>query len=545
MNKIVFISDFFVDEILGGAEKNNDAFIDRASKYINIEKIKSCFVDEKFINKNIDNFFIIANFFQLSEQVKILLQNKCKYLVYEHDHKYISTNNPATFEDFVAPDEYLINLDFYSKAIAVLCQSKFHSEILYKNTLLTNIINLGGNIWSEQDLDILFNNINNSKTIKFGVYNTNNKNKGLSYTINYCIENNLPYTLIEHQQYDKFINNLSKVDTLIFFPQWVETYSRFVIESRILNCKIITNNLIGATSEDYFKLKGVELFNHIKSISNSIVEKIISIIKNEKQEYFKSFEIPKLTFITSLYKGEKYLNNFLNNITNLDLFETTELLIYNSNSPENEDLIIAPYLKKYKNIKYKKLNKNFTPSEIHNFALNDSKGELLTTAPVDDIRHKHFIRFMVRNLVNCDEDTVLVYGDTLQTTKENETFENNSANCLYEHSQFNFSKENMIKSLPGPMPVWKKIVHNKIGGYRNDLKYPIDWELWLRMVKYNFKFKKINKIVGLYFFNPNGLTTSSDNAKIKLSEEAKVFFEYKDIFGSNFDKYKNYFEQFI
>lgn len=545
MNKVIFISDYFLNEILGGAEKNNDAFINRALKYINIEKIKSSLVNEEYILNNINSFFIIANFFQLSENVKLILQQKCKYIIYEHDHKYVSTNNPASFEDFFVPDEHIINLNFYSKAKAVLCQSKLHSEILYKNTLLSNIINLAGNIWDFHDLKILKNNINNNKNIKFGIYETNNKNKGLSNAINYCLENNLSYTLIKHQQYDSFIKNLSCVDSLVFFPQWVETYSRLAIEARILNCKLITNDLIGAASEDYFCLKGIKLFEYIEKNSEHIVKKVLSIINNDIQEYFKSFDIPKITFITSLYKGRKYINNFLSNITNLDLFETTEVLIYDANSPENEFDIIAPYLDKFKNIKYIKLNKNYSPSEIHNFAIKESTGEFLTTSPVDDIREKNYIRTMIRNLINVDEDVVLVYGDTLQTNKENETFENNTATSLYEHSKENFSKENMIKSLPGPMPVWKKSVHNVIGYYREDLKYPIDWEMWLRMVKNNFKFKKINKIVGLYYYNPNGLTTSNDNVKIKLKEEAKVFFEYKEIFGNNFKKYENYFQQFI
>lgn len=545
MNKVVFISDYFLDEILGGAEKNNDAFIDRAIKHIDIKKIKSSFVNEEFVSKNIDNFFIIANFFQLSEKIKIILQEKCKYIIYEHDHKYVSTNNPASFENFFIPEEYLVNLNFYANAQAVLCQSKLHSEILYKNTLLTNIINLAGNIWDFKDIQTLKNNINNNKSINFGIYETNNKNKGLSNSINYCIENNLSYTLIKHQEYDNFIKSLSFVDTLVFFPQWVETYSRLAIEARILNCKLITNNLIGATSEEYFSLKGIKLLEYIEKNSNDIVEKIISIIKGEKQQYFKSFDIPKITFITSLYKGEKYISNFLINITNLDLFETAEILIYDSNSPENEYSIIAPYLEKFKNIKYFKLNKNHSPSEIHNFAIRDSSGEFLTTAPVDDVREKSYIRVMVRNLVNAEQDIVLVYGDTLQTNKENETFENNTAALLYEHSKQQFSRENMIKSLPGPMPVWKKSVHDLIGYYREDLRYPIDWEMWLRMVKNNFKFKKINKIVGLYYYNPNGLTTSNDNVKVKLIEEAKVFFEYKEIFGDNFKKYENYFRQFI
>jgi hypothetical protein len=545
MNNIILITDFLWMEVLGGAEKNNDVLVKKLSKFFNIKIIKSEKVTNNVVLENINNFFIITNFILLNNETKNLIQNNCKYIIYEYDHKYTANNNPAVFEDFLVPDEYLINLDFYTNAKAVLCQSSFHAEILYKNTLLKNIISMGGNLWGEDDLNLLEKSISQEKTIEYAIYNTPNKNKGTQQAIEYCKENCIDFDFIEIQPYENFIKNLSKVKNFIFLPQWVDTYNRMTIEARILNCKIITNNLVGATYEPYFSLKGKDLLEYIKLNNDTIINKFISILKEEKQVFFQPFEIPKVSFITSLFKGRKYIENFLKNITNLDLFETAELLIYDSNSPENEIEIIQPYLNKYKNIIYKRLEKNYSPAEIHNMALVDSSGEYLTTAPVDDIRRKNYLIHMIRNLMFSEQNIVLIYGDCLQTEKENETFENNTARELYEHSILQFSKENMIKSLPGPMPVWKKNIHKQIGNYRTNIRYPIDWEMWLRMVQNGYEFKKINIPVGLYFFNPTGLTTSKENSKIKNKEEAKIFFEYKQIFGENFEKYKNYFGQFL
>ena len=39
MTKILFISDFYLDEILGGGEKNNDAFLNIISNFYKVEKI--------------------------------------------------------------------------------------------------------------------------------------------------------------------------------------------------------------------------------------------------------------------------------------------------------------------------------------------------------------------------------------------------------------------------------------------------------------------------------------------------------------------------
>ena len=147
--------------------------------------------------------------------------------------------------------------------------------------------------------------------------------------------------------------------------------------------------------------------------------------------------------------------------------------------------------------------------------------------------------------METDEDTCLVYGECLQTSVPNETINLNTASSIYEHSKQDFSRENMIKSLPGPMPVWKKSVHEQVGYFNTKYRYCADWELWLRMVNKGYKFRKLNKIIGLYYFNKQGLTTSDDTKTEKNTEEAEVFFKFKETFGeSNYKRYFSYFNQF-
>ena len=144
-------------------------------------------------------------------------------------------------------------------------------------------------------------------------------------------------------------------------------------------------------------------------------------------------------------------------------------------------------------------------------------------------------------------DIDLVYADCLQTTAPNETFEANSSNgARYEHSLNAFSRENMIKCLPGPMPMWRLSVHDKCGFFDEDLSYAGDWDMFLRMVESGSQFKKIDIPLGLYYYNTEGLSTSTEYQVPRGKEEANVFFKYKDVFGdANFHRYKNYFSQFL
>jgi len=546
MNDFIFIADYFLNEITGGAEKNDEALISLLLlNEFRIDSIKSMNVTVDFIKTNLDKKYIISNFMQLSEDAKTYIQENCFYIIYEHDHKYVSSKNPAKYINFLAPENDIANLDFYSRAFAVICQSKFHADILYKNTIIQNIISLGGNIWDEKDLLILEKNLNSDKTIEFGIFEDMNLIKGMQSAIEYCNNNNFNYELIKKNNYDKFIQNLAKVKNLVFFPQCVETYSRVAVESRILGCNLTTNSLIGVSYEEYFNLKGKELLNLIRDNNSKIIKLLISILKREKQEYYIPLEIPKITICCSMYKAGKYIHHFLEDITQQTIFDKCELIIADANSPDNEQEIINKYCKIYDNIKYKRLDYVASPTETINKIISEySTGTYLTIGNVDDRRKNTCLQIQAKNLM-FNKDVDLVYSDCYQTEVPNETFKNNTSNFrLFEHSIQEFSKENMVKCLPGPIPMWRKCVHEKVGLFSEEYRFANDWEMWLRLVNSGFKFKKINSPLGLYYFNNDGRSTSPEYNEEKLKEESKLFFNNSHLFGqANFNKYKNYFSR--
>ena len=157
MKKIVYISDFFVEEIAGGAEIYDDILVNllRNDGY-NVIKFKNAELSDKHIKlyRLCGYHFIVSNFTLMSDPVSIeLVKHPDSYSIMEHDHKYIKTRNPAEYPNFIAPKTQIINYDFYKNALAVFCQSDFHSQIVKANLELDNIVSLGGNLWSD---DVLF-----------------------------------------------------------------------------------------------------------------------------------------------------------------------------------------------------------------------------------------------------------------------------------------------------------------------------------------------------------------------------------------------------
>tara|TARA_R110000824_G_scaffold22464_4_gene82181 strand:- start:395 stop:2047 length:1653 start_codon:yes stop_codon:yes gene_type:complete len=542
--EVIFISDFFLKEVRGGAEFCNDALIGLLQNQYNVSSVKSNIVTPTFIKQNIDSFFIVANFFQLSEESKTALA-ECRYVIFEHDHKYIQSNNPILWTNFLAPESQIVNKSFFQKAVTTICQSKMHAKILQKNLFLNNVTSFGGNIWTDQQLITLKKNMNSEKIHEYGVLRSNNRNKGMPSAVEFCRQNNLQFHFLEEQPFESFVQNLAKFKTLIFFPQWFESYSRLAIEAKILGCKIITNGLIGAASEDYFSQSGTELFTTIKKNNKMIYKRWKSLIDCNEVELIEPITVPKVSIIVPLYKGEKFIEGFLEDMENQTVFNQCELIIINANSPENEDSHILPFMETHANVIYRKLDYVASVMETENMAIEMSSGEFIAQACVDDRHSPQSIETLAKHLM-LTPNVDLVYGDCLQTQLPNESFDKNSSNgALYEHSQQSFSREGMIKCLPGPMPMWRKSVHDKIGYFNPHLRRAGDWEFFLRMVEFDSVFKKVDIPIGLYYLNSEGLSTSPENFEEKIKEECQVFETYKHIFGEqNYNQFKTYFHQF-
>ena len=81
--------------------------------------------------------------------------------------------------------------------------------------------------------------------------------------------------------------------------------------------------------------------------------------------------------------------------------------------------------------------------------------------------------------------------------------------------------------MPHASPMWRKSYHEKYGYFDEKYRSSGDWEMWLRGASQGSKFKKIYEVLGLYYFNPTGISTNPDNFSWKREEEKEVFEKYQ------------------
>ena len=278
MKRLVFISDFFTEHVQGGAEIYDSVLIQQ----LRDRGIKVCkFQSAEFTNKHFQLYekmgfnFIISNFTQLNEGVKKIFQlYSSRYSILEHDHKYLKNRNPSVFANFDAPSDMIINRDFYKNAKNVFCQSVKHAEVLKSNLQIDNVINLGCSLWSSEQLDLIRKQIVN-KNDKAMIINDPNPIKGTKFAIEVCKKKQIDYDLVEKSSYEEYLRNLASYDKFVFFPQTLETFCRVIVEARMLECKLATNNLNGCTYESWFtKYKGKELIDFVDKERDRVIDAV-------------------------------------------------------------------------------------------------------------------------------------------------------------------------------------------------------------------------------------------------------------------------------
>jgi len=276
MNKILFIADFFSDQLAAGGELNNSVLINLlTAKGYEITSINSHLINERHLSsqKNI----IVANFKNLSEENKSKIQDK-NYIIYEHDHKYLKDRNPGIYPEYKAPKEDIINREFYENAKAVLCQSSFHTKILKENLEIDNVANLSGNLWSEEHLSLLEEMSKVEKIDKCAIISSVTPHKNTRKAIAYCETIAAEYVLIPPGGSQEFLRELGKYKTLVFLPETPETLSRIVVEARMMGMKTKTTNNIGALHEDWFSKKGLDLIEHMRYRQEEIINLVLGAL---------------------------------------------------------------------------------------------------------------------------------------------------------------------------------------------------------------------------------------------------------------------------
>ena len=258
-------------------------------------------------------------------------------------------------------------------------------------------------------------------------------------------------------------------------------------------------------------------------------------------KYLSSHQKPLVSIITSLYKGRDYIECFLENITSQTIFDASELIIIDANSPEGEFEVVKKYMLQFDNIKYIRTEQVIDIYEAWNIGVESARGKFLTNANLDDLRKYNCLEKQAEALLD-NEDIDVVYQDFYYSMTPNLPFEL-IEQCGYKSQLPEVTRENMLQfNSPHNAPMWRKTLHQSIGLFNTSYKSAGDYELWMRGLLNNCKFLKIEEATVVYYHNPSGISTRSEGRGYTETKEIqaiyKTLFE-QDLFSLSSQDYIN------
>ncbi len=237
----------------------------------------------------------------------------------------------------------------------------------------------------------------------------------------------------------------------------------------------------------------------------------------------------KCSIFCSLYKGQKFIEEYLNNILEQICFKDVEFIILDCASPENEYEYIRPFTEKYKNIKYFRLDSDPGLYAAWNIAIKKCSSSIIGNWNIDDRKNKEGLEILI-NQFDKDATLDVVYGFTYISRKANEKYIDNSYTEIYPYLPHSF--ENLLRNnSPHCMPLWKKELHDRFGYFDESYKTASDGDFWLRCCVGGSNIKMVNHPVGLYYENPNGRSTNPETLQEMISEVMMMRSKYSQYIG--------------
>jgi hypothetical protein len=229
---------------------------------------------------------------------------------------------------------------------------------------------------------------------------------------------------------------------------------------------------------------------------------------------FKHAGVFKVSMIASLYKGGKFIEQFLKNVTSQTAFDVAELIIIDASSPEGESAVIEQFQEQFPNIIYHRVNFRIGIYEAWNQGVELARGRYLTNTNLDDLRREDSIELQMAFL-DRNPDVDVVYQDFYYTLDSSLTFHEIAA-FGFKSSLPVLTPHNMLVfNSPHNAPMWRAKLHDEVGRFDTRYRSAGDYEFWLRCLAKEKTFRKLNSPHVAYFQNPEGISTRPDTRGIE------------------------------
>ena len=265
---VIFVSDLFVEDYVGGAELTSEALIEE-SPY-KVQKIHSRDVNLAALSQGINKFWVFGNFSQLNPELIPSIVANNKYSVLEYDYKfcrYRSTekHRASTGQQCDCSEQMngkLVSAFYYgSKALWWMSESQKEKYFSYFPFLREKDNFVLSSVFSKNTLGLLalLRNKNKDKKEKnWIVLGSQSWIKGFEAAKTWCEKNEKHYEVVWNVPYEEMLQKFSNAEGFVYLPEGDDTCPRMVIEAKLLGCKLHLNDHVQHAKEVWFDTDSVE-----------------------------------------------------------------------------------------------------------------------------------------------------------------------------------------------------------------------------------------------------------------------------------------------
>jgi glycosyltransferase involved in cell wall biosynthesis len=268
--KIIFVSDMFVEDYVGGAELTSQALID--SSPLEVHKIHSRDVSLQTLKDASSKFWIFGNFAELNPQLIPSIVGNIRYSILEYDYKFCKFRSPEKHMHVTSSpcdcneqmNGKIISAFFYGAMhiwwMSEKQRDRYHSRFPFlsekENTTLSSVFDdktLGKIKYLKTAIE--------SQSIKrhgWVVLGSNSWIKGADAAKKWCQDNNKDFEIVWNMPYDDLLAKLASSEGFVYLPPGGDTCPRMVIEAKLLGCELHLNDNVEHKDEEWFSTSNVQ-----------------------------------------------------------------------------------------------------------------------------------------------------------------------------------------------------------------------------------------------------------------------------------------------
>lgn len=229
----------------------------------------------------------------------------------------------------------------------------------------------------------------------------------------------------------------------------------------------------------------------------------------------------KVSALVSLYNAMEFVEGCLEDLVQQTIFQRgeMEIVVIDSNSPQDERSVVELYQARYPNIVYHRTEERETLYQAWNRGIELARGQYLTNANADDRHRPDGIECHVK-VLDARPDIDLVYADVYQSRVPNQPFRDNPRQVEYRYPTF-YAPYSLIFHQFGCQPVWRRRIHAKMGGFDPTYRAAGDWDFCVRFTLAGFKALHIKQALGSFLERDDSIS-SADSTSNKEQKEVRA-----------------------